>query len=354
MKILVFISKLYNGGGERVASILLNHLCEKHNVTVAVFDTKEKSYPINDKINLIDLSCGKRIRPYQLNRIIKSRETIKKIQPDLIISFIVELNRFVIISNIFCRKKLIVSERTTIQRRQSLFHTFTRHILYRLANRVVLVSKCDYDYAKWLKNKTLIYNPLVFPTITNYNKRENTIVAISSQHRWHVKGFDLLIQAWAKIAPSHPNWKLQFIGTNDCNYISNMVKSIGLENQVDFLGWTYEIDKILQTKSIYVLSSRNEGFPNSLIEAMSQGCACAAFDCKTGPNEIITEGVSGLLARNGNINDLAAKLQTLIEDKELRQRLSANGVEEVKRFDKELIMRQWDELIEDVTQRAQR
>ena len=124
-----------------------------------------------------------------------------------------------------------------------------------------------------------------------------------------------------------------------------MVKEFNLENQVDFLGWTNEIDAVLQTKSIYVLSSRREGFPCSLIEAMSQGCACVAFDCKTGPNEIITDGKSGLLARDGDIDDLATKLQLLIEDENLRQRLSAGAVEDVKQFDKELIMKQWNELI---------
>ena len=124
-----------------------------------------------------------------------------------------------------------------------------------------------------------------------------------------------------------------------------MVKKFYLENQVDFLGWTNEIDAVLQTQSIYVLSSRREGFPCSLIEAMSQGCACVAYDCKTGPNEIITDGKSGLLARDGDVDDLAEKLRLLIEDEKLRQKLSENAVEEVKRFDKELIMKQWDELI---------
>ena len=79
---------------------------------------------------------------------------------------------------------------------------------------------------------------------------------------------------------------------------------------------------------------------------MSQGCACVAFDCKTGPNEIITDGKSGLLARNGDVDDLAAKLQLLIENDNLRQRLSASAAEDVKRFNKELIMKQWDKLIQ--------
>lgn len=349
MKILVFISKLYGGGGERVAATLLNHLSAKHNVILAVFNNGKNHYTIDNKIDIIDLSKGKTFHPYQLNRIIKCWKTIKDTNPDLIISFIIELNRFVLLSNLFCKKKIIVSERTTIQRQQSIFHTFTRRILYKLATKVVLVSKEDYNYAKWLKNKVLIHNPLNYNIISDLQQREKAIVAISSQRRWHVKGFDLLIQAWAKIAQQNPNWKLQFVGTNDDDYISNIAKSNKIDSQVEFLGWSNEIDKVLQTKSIFVLSSRNEGFPNSLIEAMSQGCACLAFDCRTGPNEIITNGVSGLLARNGDVDDLAIKIQLLINDERLRQKLSAGAIYEVKRFDKDKIMRQWDDLINDVT-----
>ena len=157
--------------------------------------------------------------------------------------------------------------------------------------------------------------------------------------------------AWAKIAHQHPDWELQFIGNNDDEYISNFAKSLNIDNQVDFLGWTDKIDKVLQTKSIYVLSSRREGFPCSLLEAMSQGCACVAFDCKTGPNEIITDGVSGLLVHNGNVDELVDKLQKLIDNELLRQQLSATAPEGVRMFEKEIIMRQWDDLIENVVKK---
>lgn len=354
MKILFFISKLYGGGAERAASILLNHLSENHNVTVAIFNNGGKKFPINDKINILDLSKGTRIKPYQLNRIIKCRETIKKVNPNLIISFLVGMNSFVVLANFLIQKKLILSEHTSIQAKQNIWQWLTRHILYRFGSKVVLLSKSDYDYAQWLKNSLFIYNSLSCGIISSHSKREKTVVAISSQRRWHVKGFDLLIQAWAKIAPLHPDWKLQFIGANDDSKIIDMVKSFKLENQVDFLGWTDEIDKTLQTKSIYVLSSRREGFPCSLLEAMSQGCACVAFDCKTGPNEIITDGVSGLLVHNGDVDDLSVKLQLLIEDEPLRIRLGTAATEEVRRFDKGKIMQQWDELIEETTQIAQK
>ena len=355
MKILLFVDKLFGGGAERVASILLNHLCEKHNVTAVIFNDKRPPYPLNAKIKIQKITIDGKFRIlHPVERINKIRETIRDVAPDLIISFLVEVNNYILLSNVFPRIKIIVSERTTIQRRQPLRIAILRRFLYNMANTVVLTSCDDYNNSKWLKNKIAIYNPAIFESFSKFDNREKTIIAVGAPKRWHIKGFDLLIQAWAKIAKSHPDWKLQFIGANDNNHISDLAKSFKIEKQVEFLDWVKEIDHVLQTKSIYVLSSRNEGFPNSLIEAMSQGCACVAFDCKTGPNEIITDGKSGLLACNGDVDDLATKLQLLIEDENLRQRLSAGAIEEAKRFDKELIMKQWDELIEEVTHNKQR
>lgn len=346
MNILLFVDKLFGGGAERIASILLNHLCENHNVTAVIFNDKQPTYPLNTKIKIQKITVDGKIRIlHPIERINKIQKTIQDVAPDLIISFLVEVNNYILISNIFQRKKIIVSERTTIQRHQTLGIAIPRRFLYNMANIVVLTSYDDFHHSKWLKNKTVIHNPTIFESFSNYNNRDKSIVAIGSQNRWYVKGFDLLIQAWAKIAISHPNWSLLFIGATNNDHISKMAQSFGLEKQIEFLGWKDNIDKILRTKSIYVLSSRNEGFPNSLLDAMSQGCACVAFNCKTGPNEIITDGKSGLLANNGDVNDLTAKLQMLIDDENLRQRLSAGAVEEAKRFDKELIMKQWDKLI---------
>ena len=348
MKILFFINHLADGGAERVAATLLNHLCEKHEVELVLFSGKQASYNINPRIptkKIIVSDNNKIIKVFR--RVSKIRKLIKETKPDLIITFMVDLSMQVLLANYLTSNKLIVSEHTTIQSTRQLHRIITRHILYRLASKIIFISESDYIYANWLKRKTFIYNPLCYPPAQTSHK-ENDIVAIGPQKRWRSKGFDMLISAWSKIAPSHPNWKLQFIGATNDNYIRDLVKSYSLEKQVVFLGWTDEIDKVLQIKSIYILSSRHEGFPCCLIEAMSQGCACLAFDCKTGPNEIITDGKSGLLAKNGDIDDLANKLEMLINDEQLRNRLSAGAIEEVKRFDKNVFFAQWDKIIEEV------
>ena len=346
MKILFFINHLSDGGAERVTATLINHLCEQNKVDVVLFCDKESSYSTNPTITFKKIIVNNRIKVIRfVRRILKIRKTIKDNSPDIIISFLTHTNSYVLIANLSLKRKIIVSERTTLHRKQSLWHWFSRHILYKFADKVVFVTKSDCKHCSWLNNKTFIHNPLIFPIATNIEGREKNIIAVGWQSRWHIKGFDLLIKAWAKIAPVHPEWKLQFAGNNDDNHISNMAKRYDIDNQVEFLGWTDNIDSILRQKSIYVLSSRNEGFPNSLLEAMSQGCACVAFDCKTGPNEIITNGVSALLVRNGDSGDLAEKLNLLIEDEQLRRRLATNATNDVRRFEKSEIMRQWDELI---------
>ena len=350
MKILFFINHLADGGAERVAATLLNHLCENHEVEIVLFSEKKTSFNIPPQIPIqkIIVSGNNKIIKV-IRRISRIRKLIKETNPDLIISFMVDLSMQVLLANFLTSNKLIVSEHITIQTPQLLHRKLTRHILYHFASEIVFISKSDYNYAKWIRKKTFIYNPLCYP-ITSNSHKEKYIVAVGPQKRWDAKGFDLLIKIWSKIAPLHPEWKLQFIGANNDNYISNLAKLYGLEERVDFLGWTDEIDKVLQTKSIYVLSSRREGFPCSLIEAMSQGCACLAFDCKTGPNEIITDCESGLLARNGDIDDFANKLEILINDEQLRHRLSAGAIEEVKRFDKNVFFAEWDKLIEEVAE----
>ena len=351
MRILFFINHLADGGAERVATTLLNHLCEKHEIELVLFSEKQASFNINPQIptQKIIVSGNNKIIKV-IRRASKIRKLIKETNPDLIISFMVDLSMQVLLANCLTSNKIIVSEHITIQTTRQPHRLITRHILYRLASKIVFISKSDYNYAKWIKRKTYIYNPLCYP-ITQTSYKEKSIVAIGPQKRWRSKGFDMLISAWSKIAPSHSDWKLQFIGETNDNYIRDLVKSYSLEKRVEFLGWTDEIDKVLQTKSIYVLSSRREGFPCSLIEAMSQSCACLAFDCQTGPNEIITDGKNGLLALNGNIDNLANKLEMLINDEQLRHRLADSAIEEVKRFDKNVFFAQWDKLIEGITEK---
>lgn len=347
MRILFFVASLYGGGMERIAALLASHLVQQHQVIVADFSDNTKTYPIDSQVKIIDISPQSPIRAFhRMERMSNIKRTIKTINPDIIISFSVSLNAKVIKANRRLKKKIIVSERTTVSRSLNRTAEHARKKLYPLADCVVYVTKEDYDHSPHVKNKTYIYNPLTLKPYDNYEDREKSIITIGGLGRWHVKGFDLLLEAWHNVCLHYPEWCLEFLGHDGPGPIHDLVKKYQLEKQVHFLGRSDDIQNVLRRKSVYVLSSRNEGFPNSLVEAMSQGCACLAFDCQTGPKEIITDGVNGLLVENGSVEDLTQKLKNLLTDERLRETLSKNAVEEVRRFNKETIMDQWDELIE--------
>lgn len=346
MKILLFVDKLFGGGAQRVASILLNHLCTKHCVTAVIFNDKHPTYPLDPRIKIQKITIDGGIRfLHPIERIHKIRHSIKNNDPDLIISFLVDVNIYTLLANIFNKRKIIVSERNTLNHVRSRFIRLLRFLTYPTADKIVFVTKADNEKFGCKRKSVTLYNPSMFLFNSDYTNREKTIITIASTNRWYDKGLDILIAAWAKISAQNPKWRLEIMGRADYNKIPNELRRLQQE-RVTWLGWKDNVDKILRDKSIFVLASRFEGCPNSLIEAMNQGCACLATDCDGGMKEIITDGKSGILARNGDADDLATKLQLLIDNEELRKRLSSCAIEEVKRFDKELIMKQWDELIQ--------
>lgn len=343
MKILFFIDKLYGGGAERIASVLMNHLCQQHNVTTTVFSQKKESFFINSNISIHKITTKQKIKFIRsFERILKIKKDIEQNNPDLIISFLTHTNIYALIANLLTKKKIIVSERNTLNR-QSRCVRLLRKILYPTADKIVFVTNIDCINFGLRQKSLTIYNPSLFNSYTDYSNRQKKIITIAPTSRWYNKGIDILLKAWAKISNHNPDWELEIMGDFNTNDLP--IELQNMTGQALWLGWKNNVSEVLRTKSIFILASRFEGCPNSLIEAMSQGCACIGTNCEGGINEIISNGKSGLLAKNGDIDDLAAKIQLLIDDEQLRQKLSTGAIEEVKRFDNYLIMNQWDELI---------
>lgn len=348
MKILFFIHSLGGGGAERIATILLNHLCKKNEVYVAVTAQNSNPFHIDNRVKTI--IRGNKCKVIGIRSIIRLWNTykiIKNVNPNLIISFTVEINKDILPINLLTQKKIIVSERNSTKHNNSIWKLICRRFLYPLSNKVVFVAEEECKNSN-LVNKTFIYNPCHLETFSDYSHREKKIIAVGSLHKWHQKGFDILIGAWSKIEKDYPDWQLEILGRTPKSPISDLLKRTGLEKRVTLLGPTDDVASILRKKSIYVLSSRYEGFPNGLLESMSQGCACIATNCPTGPKEIITNGISGLLAETENADDIAMKIKSLIDNQKLRKVLSAGAIKEAERFDKNCIMKQWDDLIENI------
>jgi glycosyltransferase involved in cell wall biosynthesis len=160
------------------------------------------------------------------------------------------------------------------------------------------------------------------------------------------KGFDMLLDAFAVVAAEHPDWTLTVYGHGPLRErLIARRDELGLTQAVQLAGVTRHLDRELAAASIFVLSSRFEGLPMVLLEAMSTGLAVAAFDCPTGPREVIDPGVDGLLVPAEDIGALAAALNQLIEDPARRRAMGAAAFETSRQYFMPVIRDAWEEFL---------
>lgn len=159
------------------------------------------------------------------------------------------------------------------------------------------------------------------------------------------KGFDLLINSFSLISANHPDWKLRIIGNDfgDKALLEKMISDKHINN-IELRPATIEIEKAYQAASFFVLSSRFEGLGLVLIEAMGFGLPVVAFDCPTGPAEIVTEH-NGFLVENGNIVELAEKMEALIKDRNLLLQKSKGALQDARAFSKVKIDKLWQSVL---------
>jgi glycosyltransferase involved in cell wall biosynthesis len=169
------------------------------------------------------------------------------------------------------------------------------------------------------------------------------------------KGFDLLIHAFARVAPEHPDWRLRICGGGQQrNALERLVDEHRLTGRVTFTGPVKRLGRRMQRAAMFVLSSRFEGFPLILLEAMSKGLPVVSFDCPTGPGDVIEDHRNGILVPAGDVDALAAGMLELIADEGLRRRLGAAAAQTANVYTIEAIGPRWDRLLDAVRPRAQR
>ena len=156
------------------------------------------------------------------------------------------------------------------------------------------------------------------------------------------KGFDLLLHAFRVVRQEHPAAELWIVGEgSERHRLQDLAERLGLTPHVRFLGWLPDVWEVLADADVFVLSSRYEGFPNALLEAMACGVACAAFDCPSGPGDIVRHEVDGLLVPAGSVAGLAAAMANLLADERLRRRLGTAARAVTDRFDRHSYVRSW-------------
>lgn len=375
LKLVYITPALYMAGGvERVLTLKANYFAEHfgYDITIILTEGKDKPlfYPLSNKIKVINLNIGfeelwtcsfvKKVFVY-----LKKQRQFKKaltkelmcIRPDITISLLRREINFINDIRDGSRKigemhinranyRNYNTEKVNLLKR--LFANFwSSNLLHHLRKLDKLVVLTDRDRDSWveLNNVVTIPDPLsILPTKIS-PLTEKRVVAIARYS--HEKGIDLLLKAWSIVEKQISDWRLDVFGDGDRAPYEQLIDELKINRKSCLLhGRTDDVEKEYCNSSIFVLTSRFEGFGMVLTEAMACGLPIVSFDCPWGPRSIITDSEDGILVEVGNINAFATGLLRLMNDEILRQSLSKAGLRNVQRFSIEQIAEQWRNVFE--------
>lgn len=329
-----------------------------HDVTlITLADESDDVYQTHSRVRRIALALMKESRSLgdgvvlNLRRARAIRRLLGELRPDVFVSFHVQLNVLALLACLRLRIPIVVSERVhPPAHRIGRPWRFLRRATYRLADVLVVQSEEARRWARRLVHADrirVIPNAVSEPFRAPANAADSRGPMVLGVGRLvPQKGFDLLIRAFGAIAGRHPGWSLAIIGEGpEEQELRTLAQGLGLESRIQFAGRVTEPERYYRAAGLFVLSSRFEGFPNALLEAMACGCASISTDCKTGPSEIIRDGIDGLLVPSEDVAPLASAMERLIGNAALRREMGVRAREVTTRFGRERVMGMWDDAI---------
>ena len=228
----------------------------------------------------------------------------------------------------------------------SLHKRLTKLLYPKLDLLIVLTKNDKTHYSKFLKNVIAIPNFIDKVTDSILDLRNKIIVSAGRLEQQ--KGFDMLIKAFAIVREQHPDWSLVIHGEGiEREKLESLCQTLHIERNVSLPGMSSNLPAEFNKASIFSMSSRFEGFPMVLIEAMASGLPCISFNC-SGPDEIINDGVNGLLVNEGDIKQFAEKIIFLIENPEKRMELSKQAILKADKYTAPQVRTRWLEVLKDI------
>lgn len=348
-KILFTIDVMGNGGAERVISVLANEFVKHgYDVQITQLYGNKCDYALNKNIILNSVSpSSSRFR--KLNTLIKLRNHIKSQNPDVIISFLANINVYTIIAAVGLKKSIIASERNDPSKEPSkIYLHLLRNICYYFVKGIVFQTKQAQDYFNnKIKNKSvIIYNPILedLPesSMINRNRKISTVCRLSKQ-----KNIKLLIDAFEIFINKHEGYKLYIYGEGELRYeLERYIQNKNLQNDIFLPGFFNDVHEKIKNSCMFILSSDYEGMPNALIEAMAIGIPCISTDCPVGgPRELITNYENGILTEVNNVSKLVNAMEYIVMDSDRANKMGNQGALIKNSLSNDKIFRQWEQMI---------
>lgn len=359
------------GGVERVLTLKANYFAEQygHDITIILTEGVDKPlfYPLSEKVHVVNLDINfeelwgqpfvrkvflymKKQREFRR----KLKAELMRIRPDLTVSLLRREINFITSIPDGSRKvgemhinranyRNFEANDTNLFKR--LFsHLWMNSLVRKLRRLDLFVVLTDEDRISWteLNNVITIPDPMSFSP-TRVSRQEHKRVIAVGRYVYQ-KGFDLLLEAWSMVEKERPDWQLAIYGMGERAPYEKLAAELNLDmTRCHLNGSTDNIEKEYSESSLFVLSSRFEGFGMVLVEAMSCALPVVSFACPCGPRDIVNNGEDGLLVENGNVEQLSQSILSLIKDDDRRKQMGKTARINAQRFDINIIAERWQQ-----------
>lgn len=358
-KICFFVGDLSRTGGtERVTADLANELCQladKYEIHILSLYNENVSnfFKVSNDITEHVLSDKPilKFKNVYFKIVFEVRKYMKCNNIDVLIDVDTILDVFSVPATRFINTKLISWEHFNFYENLGVvYRDWGRRLSAKFADAIVTITEEDRGYFE--KNLNLrapiytIHNSISLIETTNkYDK--NSKIIISAGRLTYQKGFDLLIEVAREVFNKHPDWTWIILGEGEARKdLENTISKYHLNNNVVLEGNVRNIEEYYKKSSMFVLTSRYEGFGLVLTEAKAYGLPCISFKCKAGPSEIIQDNINGFLISTFDIEAMAKKICNLIEDQKMRESFSNNALVGTDIFMKSNVIAKWEKLLD--------
>jgi glycosyltransferase involved in cell wall biosynthesis len=342
------LPSLVGGGMERVMVELANNFVEEKNakVTFILLRKFKRFYTLNPKVNVIEpnFEYEKEKKLYfSFKTLFYTRKNIRKINPDIILSFGEKWNSFNLIALLFTYYKIFVSDRSSPELKLSFGHRLLRKFLYKNTNGIIAqTNDALINIFRITKHKNIIQigNPIrkIITNNKSENIRENIILNVGRfiGSKQQIQ----LIEIFASIETK--DWIIIFIGEGPyLEAAKNRAIELGINKKVIFLGESNKVDEFYSKSKIFAFTSILEGFPNALGEALNSPLSCISYNCTAGPSDLIINNFNGFLVNNNDKDDYKRKLETLMTNENIRKYFEMNALEKMKSYSSNTICDQY-------------
>ena len=356
-KIILIGDSLDNGGAEKVHAILSNYFhasdFEVHN---CIFLDKIRYSYSGSLLNLGKIQHANSILQ-KWKRFTVLKNYFKANSFDFVIDFRMRTSivQELLLSKFIFPKNTFYTIHSAVLNYYLPQNSVLAKIIYNSRN-VVSVSKAIQQIIKQhynFENSFQIYNPIEFEQIEysqdEFEVSEPKYIIAAGRMNDTIKQFDKLIECYSKSILPQKGIKLLFLGEGENKIkLQSLAEQLGLRSLIEFKGFVENPFPYYKNALFTVLSSKNEGFPNVLIETLATQTPVIAFDCFSGPNEIIEHEHNGLLVENQNFEAFTKSMNRMVEDQNLYNNCKQNAKKSVRKFDVEIIGQQWQNLFKNV------